>query len=121
VHDSLVDNSPGDFLHDSTSPLRLFQDYHNRIVQALNATPEDPQEDEAESDDEERSTTDAVVRAGMTPALRAGMTPALRAQVNLTQTQTVEKLAPDEVFKIPVTTLRTPTEIVRQRVLVYDR
>jgi hypothetical protein len=71
---------------------------------------------------DETEEDDVPVRRTTHQVLRAGMTPALRAQINANETTPIEEQAPEEaLIKIPVTTLRTPTELVRQRVLVYDR
>lgn len=60
-----------------------------------------------------------------TPLLRPGMTPSLRAQMqDQVENRNVEPQKKPEArpsLHIPVTSLRTSYELVRQRLLIYDR
>lgn len=76
------------------------------------------EEDVAEAFDDETLTRPS--RLG-TPLLRPGVTPALRA-LNISTEPEPPKLSETRpTLKIPITSLRTPPELLKQRLLIYDR
>jgi hypothetical protein len=125
VHHSTSDDSPGP-LSPGTFFCLLFdasQDSHNRIVQVLDDLPSEGLEDLAVGEDFEDEIP-VITRPSRfaAPVLRPGVTPALRALNENTRAPDPPKLAEARpTLKIPVTSLRTPPELVRQRLLIYDR
>mmetsp|Transcript_5312 Transcript_5312/g.5426 ORF Transcript_5312/g.5426 Transcript_5312/m.5426 type:complete len:591 (-) Transcript_5312:37-1809(-) len=123
--------------------LMTLQDCHNRIVNALNEIPENELQnnymiDNDDDDDENinknklgpRISNEPLVRPGITPALRAQMNQQQRGENNNNNTNNTNingnnRINPlnenSSTLRIPITSLRTPTTVVTQRLLIYDR
>lgn len=77
-----------------------------------------------------RISNEPLVRPGITPALRAQMNQQQRGENNNNNTNNTNingnnRINPlnenSSTLRIPITSLRTPTTVVTQRLLIYDR
>jgi hypothetical protein len=126
MHHPIADDPPGNsspLFFWSCTLLTLSQDCHNRIVRVLDEIPRsDVLENEACNDDDDETVARPFRMRPAAPLLRPGLTPAMRALNQDTPAPEPPKLPElSPALKIPVTSLRTPPELARQRLLIYDR